>query len=265
MARYRSLRSQIASELDTYAAFMNGSVTDGQRAAATMALEHSATAINSVAVESQVAVDFNRLPVSAVENLIGTAGDGSPLRTVLDDAARGAGDRLGQHLVNGIALGRGPLDVARTAMRLGLGQSFTRMQAIARSEMLRAYRSSSLMQYETSRVVTSYTRLSARDDRVCPGCLFADGRTYPIGYGFDSHVNCRCTLIPRLNNVPDIRFQTGTEWFAEQPESTQRNILGKGRYDAWKSGKAELSDMVTRHWDDTWGGSLVPTLVRDLG
>jgi SPP1 gp7 family putative phage head morphogenesis protein len=264
MARYRSLRSQIASELDTYAQFMTGSVTDGQRAAATMALEHSATAINSVAVESQVAVNFNKLPTSAVENLIGTAGDGSPLRAVLDDAARGAGDRLGQQLVNGIALGRGPLDVARTAMRLGLGMSFTRMQTIARTEQLRAYREATQQSYRASNVVVGYRRLAARDERTCPGCLMADGNVYPLGEPFDQHPNCRCVALPVLRNVPPVAYQVGQEWFTEQPESTQRAILGKGRYEAWRSGKATLDDMVRRVDDPTWGGAIVPARVGDL-
>jgi len=173
--------------------------------------------------------------------------------------------KQGQQLVNGVALGLNPREVARRAIRLGLGQSFTRMQAISRSEMLRVYRTTSLASYEASRVIGSYRRLSARDERVCAGCLFADGREYQINEGFDSHVNCRCTLLPQLINGPAIQYQTGSEWFVLQSENTQRTILGKGRYEAWQSGRASLDDMVTRRWDDTWGGALVPTLVRDLG
>ena len=263
--RYQALRRQINAELDRYAAYMDDSITRGQRNMATMALQHSAAAIDSVATQAQMVVNFNRLPVSAVSDMIGLAGDGSPLRAVLDDAARGAGDALGQQLVNGVALGKNPIAVARQAIRLGLGQSFTRMQTISRTEMLRTYRLSTLAQYQASRVVSSYVRLSARDDRVCAACLFADGTVYQLNEGFDQHPNCRCTLLPRLYNVPPVEFQTGQEWFTEQPESTQRTILGRGRFDLWRRGEASLTDMVSRDWSDVWGGSLRVTRVRDLG
>ena len=84
---------------------------------------------------------FNRLPVAAVENMAGLAGDGSPLRAVLNDAARVGPDAMAQELVNGIALGRNPI-AGRPCVpiRLGLGQSFTRMQTIARTVPRRVYR-----------------------------------------------------------------------------------------------------------------------------
>jgi SPP1 gp7 family putative phage head morphogenesis protein len=264
MARYRALRAQVDDELRRYSAYMESRIVDGQRAMAAAALEHSAAMIDTAAAEAQVAVPFVKLPRRVVDEMIGMAGNGTPLRSVLEDASRGAGDALGEVLVRGVALGKGPLAVAQEAIRLGLGRSFTRMQAIARSESLRAYRSATLAQYESSRVISSYTRLSARDSRTCAGCLFADGRTYPVGYGFDSHVNCRCTLIPNLRNVPPTVYETGPEWFRAQPAATQKTILGPTRYSLWNSGKASLDDMVTRKWDDVWGGSLIPTRVQDL-
>ncbi len=264
MERYRQLRGQVADELRKYNGYADDTIAAGQRSMITDALTHSATAINTVAVEAQAIVQWNRLPVSAVERLAGLAGDGSPLRAILEEATRGAGDRLAEHLVAGIALGKNPVEVARQALRMGLGQSFTRIQNISRTEMLRAYRVTTLEQYASSRVVKSYRRLSARDDRVCAGCLFADGQEYPIDYGFDSHVNCRCTTLPVLANVPFPAYQDGQSWFTSQPEATQRSILGKGRYEAWRDGRASLDDLVTRQWDATWGGALVPTLVRNL-
>lgn len=262
--RYAALRQQVAAELDKYAGYMDDTITRGQRNMAVMALEHSARAIDAVATQAGIVAPFDRISIAAVEDMIGLAGDGTPLRAILDDAAAGAGDALGQQLVNGIALGKNPITVARQAMRLGLGASFTRMQAISRTEQLRAYRTSSLAQYEASRVVVAYKRLSARDRRTCPACLFADGQQYPIEYGFDEHVQGRCTMIPVLANVPPVRFEDGQSWFRSQPEATQLAILGRGRYDLWRRGEATLDDMVSRDWSDTWGGSLRATSVGRL-
>lgn len=166
-ARYRALRQQLNAELAKYVNETEDVITRGQRDMITRAISHSATAINTVATEAQIIVPFNQLPTEAVANMIGLAGDGSPLRAVLNEATRGAGDALGQQLVNGIALGKNPVTVARMAMRLGLGQSFTRLQNIARTEQLRVYRETTLRSYQASGSVIAYRRLSARDNRTC--------------------------------------------------------------------------------------------------
>ena len=263
--RYRALMEQTRAELAKYADYLEPRIRSGQADMITLALQHSAQAVNNVATEAGMVVNFDRLPVSAVNNMVGLAGDGSPLRAVLADASRVGPDAMAQTLVDGIALGKNPIAVARQAMRMGLGQSFTRMQAIARTEQLRVYRETSLQSYANSNVVIGYRRLSARDDRVCPACLMADGRVYRIDEGFDEHPNGRCSMIPILRNVPPTQFQTGQQWFREQPAATQRKILGAGRYDAWQAGRASLDDMVSRDWSDDWGGSLRATRVRDLG
>ncbi len=262
--RWQALMEQTRDELRRYENYLEPRIVAGQRDMITQALTHSAQAIDAAA-GGQIVVPFNRLPVSAVEGMVGLAGDGSPLRAVLDDAAGAGADALGRELVNGVALGLNPREVARRALRLGLGQSFTRMQALSRTEQLRVYRITSLESYANSRVVKSYRRLSARDRRTCPACLFADGNEYPIEYGFDEHVQGRCTMIPVLRNVPPVRFETGQEWFRAQDESAQLAILGRGRFDLWRRGEASLDDMVSRDWSDTWGGSLRSTRVRDLG
>lgn len=123
------------------------------------AIQHSATAVNAVATEAQITVPFNRLPVSAISDAVGLAGDGSPLRAVLQDASRVGPDALGEQLVRGIALRKDPVcAVARQAMRLGLGQSFTRMQTIYRTEMLRTYRQTALASYSNSNYLLDMCR-----------------------------------------------------------------------------------------------------------
>lgn len=262
--RYQALRAQVDDELARYSAYMNGRIIDGQRNMALSAISHSQATVNAVSVEAQVIVQFNRLPVSAVENMIGLAGDGSPVRNLLNEAAAAGPDAMAQELVNGVALGRNPLEVARRAIRLGLGQSFTRMATITRTEQLRVYRETTLQSYRASNVVVGYRRLSARDERTCVACLFADGRFYQLNEGFDEHPSGRCTLVPVLANVPPVQFETGQQWFRRQPERTQRAMLGRGRYEAWQAGDASLDDMVSRDWNETWGGSLRVTRVRDL-
>ena len=263
--RYQELRRQLNAELRRYNAYADETITNGQRNMITDALTHSQALITAAALEAQMAVQFNRLPVSTVERMVGLAGDGSPLMSVLNDATAGAGDALAQRLVSGVALGQNPIEVARQAIRAGVGQSFTRIATIGRTEMLRAYRVTTLEQYQASRVVTAYRRLSARDERTCPACLFADGQVYELGESFDQHPNCRCTMIPVLRNVPPVQYETGREWFSKQPEYVQRQMLGPSRYAAWSKGKISFDDIINRTSSSTWGGAITTKSVKALG
>lgn len=262
--RYHALMEQVRNELRKYEDYLEPRIRSGQADMITLALQHSQQAVNAVATQAQIVVPFNRLPVEAVNSMVGLAGDGSPLRAVLADASRVGPDALAQELVNGIALGRNPIQVARRALRMGLGQSFTRMQLISRTEQLRVYRQTTLQSYEASRVVQGYRRLSARDERTCIACLFADGRYYATSAGFDEHPAGRCSLVPVLVSVPPVQFETGQQWFRSQPEVVQRRMMGAGRYDLWQRGEVSMDDMISRRWSDDWGGSLHPARLSDL-
>jgi SPP1 gp7 family putative phage head morphogenesis protein len=262
--RYQQLMGQVDDELGKYARFVEGRVENRQQALLNAAISHSQAALGAVATEAEMLVQFNRLPVSAVENMVGLTGAGTPVREILADASRVGPEALRQRLVDGIALGWNPLRTARDALRNGLAQSFTRMATIARTETLRVYRQTTLESYRQSNVVVGYRRLAAKDERTCLGCLMADGRQYTLDQPFDEHVNGRCAAIPVLRNTPPVQFETGQEWFRRQPESVQRNMLGPSRWDLYRRGEVGLDDLVTRQWDDTWGGALVPAPVRSL-
>lgn len=262
--RYRALMGQVDDELRKYSRFVEGRVIDRQQALLNAAISHSQAAVSAVATEAEMLVQFNRLPVAAVENMVGLTGAGTPVREILADASRDGPEGLTQELIDGIALGRNPVETARRALRLGLATSFTRMSTIARTETLRVYRQTTLESYQRSNVVVGYRRLAARDRRTCIGCLFADGRLYALNQPFDEHPAGRCAMVPVLHSVPPVRFETGQEWFRRQPENTQRAMLGPSRWDLWQQGEVTLDDLVTRRWDDTWGGALVPAPVRSL-
>lgn len=188
--RYQQLMGQVDDELGKYARFVEGRVENRQQALLNAAISHSQAAINAVATEAEILAQFNRLPVSAVENMVGLTGAGTPVRDILADASRVGPEALRQRLVDGIALGWNPLRTARDALRNGLAQSFTRMATIARTETLRVYRQTTLESYRQSNVVVGYRRLAAKDERTCLGCLMADGRQYTLDQPFDAHPNC---------------------------------------------------------------------------
>lgn len=261
--RYVRLRAQIEQQVFAYRNYANQLIATEQAQAINMAINHSVALINTVALDVGATVDFDRLPVEAVQAIIGQSGNGSPLAAILADASKAGEDAVRRQLITGLALGKNPVELARAVMKQGIGTTFTRVSTIYRTEMLRAYRYTSLESYKRSGVVTGYKRMSARDSNCCLGCILSDGQEYELESDFDEHPSGRCVPVPIVKGYP-LNIGTGAAWFQRQNEATQRTMLGKARYALWQDDKIELADMVTRIDNPTWGGALVPTTVEEL-
>jgi hypothetical protein len=61
---------------------------------------------------------------------------------------------------------------------------------------------------------------------------------------------------------PDM--QSGLDWFNAQDESTQRDMLGPGKYDAWSNGDFTLQDIVGVRNDPIWGNSIYVKSLAEL-
>lgn len=261
--RSQSLLRQTRREMGKYTEYLEPLIQNEQERMARAGIAHAASNINAVASEAGVTIQFDRLPIAAVEHMVGLAGDGSPLTTLLESSYGAGVDGMFTELIRGVALGKNPRETAARMVREGLSQSLNRMMVIARTEQLRVYRESSRQTYINSGVVSGYKRLSARGIRTCAGCLAADGRLYPLQVPFQSHPTCRCTLVPVVAGMPPVEWQTGAEWFATQPENVQKQILGPGRLAEYKNGMP-FDRFATLREDATWGGAIVPTPLRDL-
>ena len=69
-----------------------------------------------------------------------------------------------------------------------------------------------------------------------------EGTFYDREEDFSDHPNGRCYIVPvEPGSEPD---HAGRDWLEEQDEETQRKILGKTRYEAWKNGDLTLDQMT---------------------
>lgn len=262
MERMKKLLYQVRAETGKYVNWADEFISDYQALLAEQGIEHANDAIISLLDEYEVSGSFDRLNVSAIENMIGMAGDGSPLERYLRDVHMASADGMIDALINGVAKGMHPTKIA-TEMANGLGIGLQKAMNTARTETLRAYRNAMLMQYDASGLVVGYKRISARDECVCAGCLFTDGQIYEDLSQFEEHNQGRCSAVPILKNLPEPQWQDPKEWFEGQTARVQESILGTGRFDAWKNG-ASLDSMVKRVENPTWGGAFVPTPVSEL-
>jgi SPP1 gp7 family putative phage head morphogenesis protein len=218
------------------------------------------------AAPAGVSLDWNALPASSFEQLVGMAGDGSPLADVLSRAGKDYAKAIRDELLNGLAMGKNPREVAAQMATIA-NVSKSRMETIARSEMLRAGREATRKTYKANAdIVDGYVRLAAEDMRTCAACWALSGTEYETSDIMPSHAQCRCVQIPRTkswaeitgdDSLPDTRptILDGATRFAGLSDAQQEEILGPGLYQQYKDG-ADLSSFAQVYDDPLWGPSV---------
>ena len=248
MERFRSLLAQAQRETNKYARY----------SADLIAKRKLEIAVDSwQAADKQLGVSFNRLPVRTFEIMAGMTADGGTLQEYLAGLSIDAVDGIVSKLGQAITQGWNPVKTAR-AMRDGLALGYERALRVARTEQLRAMRTSTRMAYEASGMVHYYKRLAAKNERTCIACLLEDGKKYPIDVPLEDHPNGRCTLVPCVYGEDEPTWETGEVWFLKQGDAAQRNILGPGVFEKWKSNGLDVRDLVKFHQDEPWGSYWKP-------
>jgi SPP1 gp7 family putative phage head morphogenesis protein len=249
--RYGDLLRQVNEEMRKFSDLAEATIVKQQSAAVKAGLNDSAELVEAAAGSADVGTVFNRLPAAAVENLVGTLGNGSPLRTLLDQLPRSGRAIVEQGLIEGVALGRNPRAIARQ-IREGLGGNMVRALTIARTETLHAYRQASIQNYRAnSDIVTGWYWRSGRGRRCCASCCALDGTFHPVAEPFRSHPRCRCVAVPAVRGVTVDR---GVDWFERQDAETKRAIIGTDKgYELYKRGELKLGDFVGLKRDPRWG------------
>jgi len=274
LERYQRLRGQAEEEFLRYGEWAAGRIADEQRVLVRQGLDDYAQSVRlTYQSGGQFGAFFDRLPVEAVEYLVGLAGDGKPVGDLLkrrlrfdpgdSQSAAATWARAVDTLVQGTAQGRNPRRTARD-MAGGLAGGLNKALEIARSEQIRAYREAGRNQWQASGVVSGQRRLATHDGRVCAACLADEGHVYSIDEQLPDHTSGRCTGVPIVKGMPAVQWTAGEAWFRQQPEATQAAILGRGRLDAYRAGAFGFGDLVTRTEDPVWGAGIVPTPLKQL-
>ncbi len=198
-----------------------------------------------------------RVNTRAVENLISAFDPASPLRGVLDSYADNGATVIEKALAKGVIEGTGPREIARQIRReLKKGSTTARLDALVRTELMRAFRGSLNEQYgRMSHLIRGYRRSCAKGSRTCLACLARDGHVQKDPHT-DWHVNDRCIDTP----VPigsTYRYQTGEDWLSGQTEKTQRSMFpSQESYDAFQAGDLVLRDFIGHRRSTVWGDSI---------
>ncbi len=263
-----------ALDVDDFARFAEAQIVAEQHEAAQAAQEHAEQLMRASlgAPPPGVTVTFARLPASAVQDLVGTLQDGSPLRDLLDELGPEASKQVRQALIAGVATGQHPTVIARQ-VREALGGNLVRALTIARTEVLRSYREATRQVYQANAdVVAGWYWHAALGKRTCLYCVSKHGSFHSSNERLESHPNCRCTMVPAtkswselgFRDIPETRVQVepGRHWFDRQPYDVKTAIMHPAAYEAYRTGWPWRELIRERH-DPRWGRSGGPASLRD--
>lgn len=265
--RIQDLKVQTAHQIDAFARQAERLIEGEQQRALEAGQAHAAevTAAAVQAVRPGVRTAFTLLPTRALSALVGKFSNGMPLPSLLDQLGPSAAQDAYDAMFRAVALGINPRVAARQ-LRTALGIPLTRALTISRTEMLGAYRTSTLMAYnENSNLVRAWRWNAHLDVHTCPSCWALHNSIHPLSEWMHEHVNGRCVQSPVLTLsaiLGDVQGRvrarasidrTGPDRFSRLSEEEKRTILGPGKYELMRSGKLDLGDLVQTDHSALWG------------
>lgn len=222
---------------------------------------------------------FNILPSPALNELQSRLSDGSPVSSLADSFGPEAGLHMRKSLVEGIALGLNPRQVAANFRQIA-GITRARAETIARTEMLQSFRESNRQSMVANKdVVKAWQWYSSLDRRTCPACWAMHGSVHELKEKMATHPNCRCTMLPVTKtfkelglNVNDAQLDyrlttSGNTLFQGISQEDQIAVLGPAAFNAYNSGAiTSLSSFVAKTDSPIWGkGMHAKSLSEILG
>jgi SPP1 gp7 family putative phage head morphogenesis protein len=257
-SRYRMLLADVEYQYRRFAEQGARILLDGQFAAVSGGAHVAPDLMTAAGVTGFGA----RVNVPAVERLISVMQLGSPVRQVLDSYGPYAAKVIEDEMIAGLIEGTGPREIVRRIRRgVNSGTSRARLDALTRTEMMRAFRGSLFDQY-AAMGLERWRWTAALSSRTCLACLSMSGTVYPMSRPFmQAHINCRCIPSPV---APGVELETGEAWFARQPAETRRLMMPSGEaYDAYQRGDVTLDDFRGVKRSRVWGSSYVQRSGRE--
>lgn len=227
---------------------------------------------------SAITASFTRLPAEAVISAAGLLGDDSPLAIRLQDAyGEYVAQEVEKHLLDGIAAGQNPRRIAsllRRNLQNAGARGLTSALTTIRTAQIKSYQLANHSQYAANpRIVPEWTWVAALDDRTCMSCVAQHGTTHLYTETMNDHHNGRCAPVPKTISYADLginvaepvpEIERGEDWFKRQTAGVQREMMGPGKYNAWKDNQFEIRELSKPYTDDVYGELLRETPLREL-
>jgi hypothetical protein len=164
-------------------------------------------------------------------------------------------------LTLGLSLGSSVRDIASQVTQ-ALDEPRWRSITIAATEMYQAYNSTLLENYRTNaHVITGWVWI-CKFDGSCAACVALHGTVHRLSETLHDHCHGKCTPAGYRDGM-DLP-QSGVDWFYEQDEAVQREVMGTGvAYQMIQSG-VPLEAFVGIDHDLTYGKSVYQKSAKQI-
>lgn len=275
--RLRELEQTVAAQVSVGLRSANSKLAENMRA---FALTESQIAARTMgdATKQWLSVDFNLPNVRTLNSIVSARPmQGALMRDWFKDLEAGTRRNIGRAINSGIALGETGEQIARrltgtaaNAFKDGVYQTTRRSaETIVRTSVNHVSSHAREETYKSNQdVVKAVQWVSTLDDRTTFICMGLDGKVFKIDQGDrpPAHPQCRSTTVPVLKSWKELGINlkeappntrsalngqvpegtTYPKWFKEQPAAFQREVLGPGRYDLYRSGRITLDRFVDK-------------------
>ena len=275
LAQLQALRQQVVDELARFGVVADNELSLLTRQSIEMALNHSNEMVQAYFTSPQarqaLTASLVMLAPDQVETLVGFLSQDSPLHDALTaQLGTAVADRMADRLIDGMVRGFNPVKTAQI-VRAELGVGLSWAISTVRTANMWAYREATRANYvANSNVVSGWRWHATLDRRTCPSCLNMHGTLHSLNQTLNGHHLCRCAMIPELSlakslgiDLPEI--EPGENWFRQQDEETQRDILGPGMLAAWRAGAVTFDKLSHEYENNVYGTMLRTATMKELG
>ena len=266
LGRYKDLLTQAEEQLRDFQGLLSTEVRAAGGNAVVLG-ESQARGLLSATLTGNpgIAGQFQKLPAAAIESLLGFLDPAGPLYQRIKVLAPTTVDVISQAILDGVTKGLGSKAIARSITN-GLGMGLTDALRMTRTVRNYAYREANRASYLANGEITPQWQWFAQlDGNCCMSCVSQHGSIHPVTETLNDHHNGRCTMLPVTPLFgPTIPVNAGGAWFDEQGEAVQRQMMGRGMFDAWEKGRIDLSQLSVEKPNDVYGPMKVVPSLKDL-
>jgi hypothetical protein len=268
LAAFTRWRSAVEAELGEFSNAMRGitqqAIGDGAALGARAAADMVAAQLGNR--EGALMAAWNNPDPRAFAKLRDIV-DAPAFRDAANRFGEAAGERAADVLLVGVSQGMNPREIGRLLRNFVGNVPLAWADTTARTAQLNAYRAASHESFRANAdLVGGWVWWASLSTRTCTACISQHGTKHTNDEQLNDHHRGRCCALPVVRGTTWAEeVQTGPEWFAQQSAADQRKIMGRGRFDAYQSGKFDWSKTSTLHNDPIYGPMLRETTLKDLG
>lgn len=263
-SEYTRLLARIEIEMDDFAAIARGETAGLAEQMLPLGIDgaEALTVASAGDAGAVIASNFLRPDPEAIVRLIDFV-DGRAFRSNWNAFGRNAAQSFADALITSIAQGKNPRVIA-SMMASWYGFPYSWAENAARTTQIWSYRLANHATYlANDRILDGWWWSSAQDVRTCISCWDRHGEVHPLTDVLNDHHRGRCAPIPLIKGQG--RPRPGRVRFESLPEPQQREIMGVGLFDAWKSGDVRWGNFSRPYQDNVFGEMLRAATQKELG